>query len=181
MTKKENKILLFLVIILIIISLIFPFIITKLDRYFKFDKPIYITVQNESNRKKQNYKLNDNKKLHKIYHNFNYDNKVYNLNECYDSYISNNTVLNKLNENKCEALKLYSDDKIVIEIIDEISHIEHDIFKAKIIKTDNNYYAIVELNVNLWSPYEFYIYDKKSKSLKLIHTFDGENVIAIKD
>lgn len=49
-----------------------------------------------------------------------------------------------------------------------------------IIKHKDEYYAGVLLNVNLWDPYELYKYDKKTNKLKLIYTFDGEEVIGIK-
>lgn len=187
MKNKDKQVLDILLLILILLLLFVGPIAYKIYKefysyeYLKFDKPMYITTRHESSNKKQNYKLNDNRKLHKINYDFTYDNKVYGIDDCYDSYISNNTVLNKLNKNRCNALEKYSDNKIIIEMIYEISHLEHDIFTAKIIKTNKNYYAVVSLNVNLWTPYNLYIYDKNTNSLKMIHQFDGEDVIAIKD
>ena len=50
-----------------------------------------------------------------------------------------------------------------------------------IIKVNDEYYVVVELNVNLWSPYELYKYSKEKNKLKLIYTFYGEEVIGIKN
>ena len=139
--------------------------------YFKFEKTIYITVKNEKTGKKQNYKLSDNRKLHKTNYKFNVDNEIYELGGCYN----NNNVINE----RCEYLS--SEDENIINIIKEISHEEHAVYFPKIIKTKNNYYAIVPLNVNWQSPCKFYLYDKNINSLKLIHNFDGEKVVDIKD
>ena len=38
-----------------------------------------------------------------------------------------------------------------------------------------------EINVNLWTPYKLYKYDKKRNKLKLVYTFDNENVVGIKE
>ena len=58
---------------------------------------------------------------------------------------------------------------------------KHSIIGATIIKRNDEYYVVVELNVNLWTPYKLYKYDKKRNKLKLVYTFDNENVVGIKE
>ena len=176
--KKEMKLLMFLLFILLILALInLPYIIDKYReirayQYFKFDKTIYITTQNERTNKKTNYKLKDNRKIYKTKYKFKSDNEIYDITNCYNSD-------NIIRKESCKYLLM--EDENIVNIIKEISHEEHDVYFPKIIKTKNNYYAVVPLNVNWQSPYKFYLYDKSTKSLKLIHNFDGEKVIAIKD
>lgn len=175
--KKEMKLLIVLLGVFVILFFVFlPHIINmykeiKAYGYFKFDKPIYITIKNNKTNKKQNYKLNDNRKIHKTKYEFKNNNKVYDLRSCCDS--------NRINEQSCKYLS--SGDENIVNIIKEISHEDHEVYFPKIIQTKNNYYAVVPLNVNWQSPYKFYLYDKHTKSLKLIHRFDGEDVVAIKD
>ena len=187
MTKKENIILLCLITIIVLIILIisfFPFIrkyINYLNNKNNFENSISVVTEDENSQKKQYYEINEYKNRKKLKNSFIYDNEIYNLENCYFSYINNNKVLNKLNEEKCNSLKTYSDDENIINIIYKISNLEHDIISAKILKTNNNYYIVVSLNVNMWSPYALYLYDKNLNTLILLYTFDGEDIIGIND
>ena len=187
MTKKENIILLCLITIIVLIILIisfFPFIrkyINYLNNKNNFENSISVVTEDENSQKKQYYEINEYKNRKKLKNSFIYDNEIYNLENCYFSYINNNKVLNKLNEEKCNSLKTYSDDENIINIIYKISNLEHDIISAKILKTNNNYYIVVSLNVNMWSPYDLYLYDKNLNTLILLYTFDGEDIIGIND
>ena len=66
------------------------------------------------------------------------------------------------------------------KIINQASKIEHDIIMNKIIKIDDQYFVVIELNVNLWTPYEFYYYNNKKDKLVEIETFDNYDVVGIK-
>lgn len=112
------------------------------------------------------------------------DAMVINVNDCYDSYIDNNKVLNKLTIDSCV---LISDNEERIEIsnelqvvIESISKLEHDMLDVRLFKIKEEYYVVVEFNVNIWSPYSLYYFDKDKEKLKEIYTFDGEDIVGIK-
>lgn len=83
-----------------------------------------------------------------------------------------------VNENE-EKIKL---NKVFKNIISNVQkeQLEHAIFEIKILKVKDDYYVVVTLNVNFWTPYELYYYDNKTKELNKIITFSNEDVIGIK-
>lgn len=147
-----------------------------------FETSIYVVTQNESDKKLSYYEVNDREYKRKT-KKFEYkDNEIIILKDCFESYIVGNKVLNRKTE-ECRIFDSNSNEiekyEILENIINQISELEYDIFKAKIIKVNETYYIVVELNVNLWSPYDLYRYEND----KLVHlyTFDGEDVIGIKE
>ncbi|BEP29239.1 hypothetical protein [Helicovermis profundi] len=101
--------------------------------------------------------------------------------DCYESYISDNEVLNKLKK----IVLIDSDgntvdnDEIITEIFQIAEEIKHDIWKFQIIMDDDKYFVIVELNVNWQSPCDFYEYDQTQKKLILFHRFDDVDIIGL--
>ncbi len=177
--KKSIKIL--IVIIVIVVSLI---IIYSLYRYmlYKNDYINSIYVMTD----KGYYEVNDRKNARKVNKFASDEVKIFNLNNCTKSYINRqkNIVSNELSMDTCEITldgEVIVDDNMIYNILNEIVYLEHDLMKIKIIQTNKNYYVVTELNVNLWSPYEFYYYDKKSNKLKYIYTFDDEEIIGVKE
>lgn len=169
-------------ILLIIIITIFILILYYLNQAYKqnFNKSIYvITLNNENNKKYYEIGLKKHKRKTKKFISNNMT--IYELKNCYDSY--NVKFSNKLTMDSC---KIYNNNEIVeitkdfYDIIEKTSKIEHSIITNKIMVVDNNYFVQVSLNVNLWSPYELYKYDPKTKKLNLIYIFDNEEVIGIK-
>ena len=51
---------------------------------------------------------------------------------------------------------------------------------TKIFNIKEVYYVVIELNVNLWSPYELYYFNKDNGELKEIYTFNGKDIVGIK-
>lgn len=99
---------------------------------------------------------------------------------CFSSYISNNKVLNRLNEISLEeSLGNDVDDKVITRIFQEAGRLEHDIWQFQIFKVDDNYFALVKLNVNWQSPCDFYEFDKTDGTLKLLKRFEGVDIIGI--
>ena len=115
----------------------------------------------------------------------------YYLKDCLEAYINKdkNKVLNKFKEKSCQIISNPNGiikywelkDKTLKNIILKISELEHEKFSTKIYKINDNYYVIVNNNVNLWNPFNLYYYDKEENSLKLIYKFDGEIIIGIKE
>lgn len=110
------------------------------------------------------------------------DFQIYNANpKSFSSYISNNTVINRLNKIvlKDSDGNNVENDEIITGIFQSAEKLEHDIWEFQIFKVLDNYYALVKLNVNWQSPCDFYEYDKIDKELKLLHRFEGVDIIGI--
>lgn len=105
------------------------------------------------------------------------------LENCFDSYSIKYNKTNAYMEESCKVLdkdrNLVEYDDTIKDIINLISNLEHAILESKIIIVDNDYYVDVAFNVNLWTPYELYKYE--NSKLKIIYTFNDEEVIYIKE
>ncbi len=99
----------------------------------------------------------------------------------FSSYMSNNTVLNKLNKILVEDShgNIVSNDEIITGIFKSAASLEHDIWEFQIFKVVDDYFALVKLNVNWQSPCDFYYYNKTDKTLKLLERFEGVDVIGL--
>ena len=145
---------------------------------------VYIVTESDYNGEINYYKIDGNNNVYES-RKFEYkENKRLSLSRCFDSYIDHdkNKVLNKLTMNTCKVLDnddnevQYNDD--ILSIIKLISKLEHEIVSNDIVVLNNEYYVIVSLNVNWWTPYSLYKYE--NNTLKKVITLDGENIIAIK-
>ncbi|NLY47235.1 MAG: hypothetical protein GX053_14795 [Tissierella sp.] len=91
------------------------------------------------------------------------DLEIYNADSrSFSSYISNNTILNRLNKIVLEDSdgNIVDNDEIITGIFQSAEKLEHDIWEFHIFKVLDNYYALVKLNVNWQSPCDLYEYDK---------------------
>lgn len=177
-TKRRISITCGIVVLLSIVFYAGYFILFKNN----FENSIYVVTKNESNNKLSYYEVNDRDYKRKTKE-FEYeDNEVIILESCFESYIERNKVLNKKTE-KCKIFDSNHNEiekyEILENIINLVSELEHDILQAKVMKVRENYYVIVLLNVNLWSPYDLYRYE--NNKLEHLYTFDGEDVIGIKE
>lgn len=149
-----------------------------------FTNSFFVLTKDENTNIINYYEVNDKGKRRKV-DEFEPDKmEEFTVNNCYKSYISNNKVLNELTLDTCiiedntgNAIEITEEFK---KIVEKVSNINHDIFKNKILKINNEYYVVVELNVNLWSPYRLYYYDRGKDELKHLYTFDGEDIIGLK-
>ena len=149
-----------------------------------FKNSIYVVTKNTSKNTLSYYEVNDRKYERKA-NKFEYENnETITFQNCFESYIdrNKNKVLNKRME-ECKILDSNNSemesDETIENIINLISDLEHDIMKAKAIKVEENYYVVVALNVNLWSPYDLYKYE--NNKLRKLYTFDDEDIIGIKE
>jgi|LSQX01.1.fsa_nt_gb hypothetical protein len=99
----------------------------------------------------------------------------------FSSYISNNTVFNRLNKIVIEdsSGNIVDNDEIITGIFKSAESLEHDIWEFQIFKVLDDYFALVKLNVNWQSPCDFYYYNKTDKTLKLLERFEGVDIIGI--
>lgn len=201
MKKKQGVIIGFLIgipIIIVILAVLglFAFsalIIMGIDPAKIFDpnknnyeNSIYVVTKDESSNEVRYYEVNDYEYKRKTKQ-FSYEENEYiKFDRCFDSYIDKEErkVLNK----RLAECKLISNNEGEIQIddtyddiINQVSELEHSIMdhQSKIIKTKNNIYVVVVFNVNLWTPYKLYKYE--NNILNRLYTFDGEDVIAIKE
>ena len=154
-------------------------------KYEKLDKKhLYIVTKDDFNDEIDYYKVD--KKLDLTESNkFDYEeNEMLSIVSCFKSYVDrdSNKVLNKLNKKTCKVKdkdgNIVTSNKKIDNIIKLVSKLKHDIILANVVNLDNEYYVIIELNVNWWSPYYLYKYD--NNRLRRIYCFDGKNVIALK-
>lgn len=175
---KFKKVIVCFIMLILILTIVYS--LYKND----FSNSIYvITLDNNSNVKY--YEVNDRKKIREVKSFDSEELEVYTTSSCYNSYIDRvkNKVLNKLTLDECKINK--NGEEVAIEgdlekIIGLVAGLEHDIMKNRILKLEDDYYVVVMLNVNLWTPYEFYKFNKEKNKLELIYTFDGEDVIGIR-
>lgn len=69
---------------------------------------------------------------------------------------------------------------VITDIINQIKDIDHDTFKIKIFKLDDEYFVYAELNVNLWYPCTLYYYNQEISELIELYKFDDEEITGIK-
>ena len=105
--------------------------------------------------------------------------KSYVVDEDEDRELKNEVQWNSMGfeDEKGKKVELTNIEK---DIVKAGAKIDHDIIQTRIYKIKDDYYAEFELNVNLWTPYCFYEYDKERKKLKEIYTFNDETVVGIK-
>lgn len=111
--------------------------------------------------------------------------EIYTADEsCFKAYIDRkkNKVLNKLVE---EGLTDKNNNEVKItpvlkDMFEQISKLEHDLMVVQILKDGDEYFAYVELNVNLWTPCTLYYYNKDTSKLVELYEFDNERVIDLK-
>lgn len=159
----------------------------KVSENFKNSKSIlYIVTKNESSDKKSYFKINDKGEARKI-KKFKYlENETLYIDfGCFDDYINHdiNKGLNIFNEDKCKIIdkdrNIIEYDNTIKDILVKSSKLEHSILYGKILKYKDDYYVFLAFNVNIWSPCKIYKYE--NGKLKHIYTFDGEEVISIKE
>lgn len=177
---KSRRIIIILAIILLLVIALMIYIGVNYD----FTNSLYVMTKDEVNDAIHYYDINDRGKCRER-EKFEPDEmEEFTVKDCYDSYISDNKVLNKLTLDTCTIEDQTGNTVEMTEefrkIVKNVAELEHDIFKNKILKIKKAYYVVVELNVNLWSPYCLYYYDRENDELKLLYTFDGEDIIGIK-
>ena len=175
-----NKKLLYICIIILASIIIIGGVIFYILQ--KNDYSNYMLIKTE----KSYYKVNKYLKSRKIDNNgfIEANNKIYSITDCFESYIDRdkNEVLNKINKEKCNIFLESNQDSELLNIINEIAKLKHDLFDVKIIHTEkDNYYVSVYLNTNWICPSDLYIYDKNEKKLKLIFETCNEVILDINE
>jgi hypothetical protein len=175
----------FLIIILLFILLLVTLL---LIRKYDFNNSISVITSDHLTKELHYYEINK-WKYKRNTNEFKSDEiEIYKVdNNCYNDQtdLENHMLLNQLIIEKCK-IKDNLENNIEIDgylekIIKLVSKKEkYSIIENTILKTNDEYYVIVELNVNLWTPYKLYKYNKEKNKLKLIYEFDGENIIGIK-
>ena len=61
-----------------------------------------------------------------------------------------------------------------------MQEVGHHVMGLKIFKVGNDWFASAMLNVNLWTPYQFYYFNQDSGKLMLLYTFNGRDIAAIR-
>ena len=147
-----------------------------------YDDSIFVVTKNERN-ELISYREINNYGYERTVNKFEYDNnEIVYFNNCFESYLGKNKVLNK-RTNRCKILDADNNEIIIDEkyddIINNVANLEHNIIYSKVIKTNDNIYVVIALNVNIWSPYKLFKYE--NNQLNLLYAFDGEDIIAIKE
>ena len=108
--------------------------------------------------------------------------EIYNGNsQSFVSYVSENKIYNKANAISLKDSNGHAVDNhdIIKGIVASAENIKHSILDLQIIKLNDDYFALVKLNVNLHSPCDFYEYDKTEKELKLLYGFESVDIIGL--
>ena len=109
---------------------------------------------------------------------------IYSITNCFESYINRdkNEALNKINQENFNIFIESNQDSELVDIINEIANLKHDLFDVKMICTEkDNYYVSVYLNTNWICPSDLYIYDKNEKKLKLIFETCNETILDVNE
>jgi len=174
----------FLITLIICIVLGLCYFIYKND----FSKSTFVITQNTTTNEMNYYEINNWKYKRSINEFKSEELEIFKVdNNCYNNRADTekNIALNQLMIENC-TIKDNLENNIEIKgylekIIKLVSKKKkHDIIGNTILRVNDEYYVVVELNVNLWTPYKLYKYSKEKNKLKLIYTFDGENIIGIK-
>ena len=176
MNKKRLLICITAIVSIFIIGSIIVYILQKND-YSN-----YILIKTDESY----YKINKYLKSKKIDNNefIEANNKIYSITDCFESYIDRdkNEVLNKINQEKCNIFLESHQDSELLNIINEIVKLKHDLFDVKIIWTEkDNYYVSVYLNTNWICSSDLYIYDKNEKKLNLIFETCNETILDVNE
>ena len=102
-------------------------------------------------------------------------------NNVFRSYISDDGVLNKLKKTELKDSdgNIVENNETIIGIFQAAEKLKHDIWEFQVLKVEDQYFALVKLNVNWQSPCDLYKYDKDTKSLDLIYGFQSLDIIGI--
>lgn len=60
-----------------------------------------------------------------------------------------------------------------------MKEIGHHVLQCRILRSGDEWFASAMLNVNLWTPYHFYYFNRQSGKLVHLYTFNGRDVDAI--
>ena len=151
-----------------------------------YEQPIFVITKPEDKKKLKYYKIDRMNNYIETDHFVSDSFTTYDVYGCLKAYIDHdkNKVLNKLDDEYCEIKQENKNIEIAgdfYDIVNAMVSIEGDThFYQKILKYKNEYYVVVSLNVNLWTPYKLFKYDKESKQLVKICTFDGEDIVGLK-
>ena len=184
MERKTKIVICFLVLILVFLLIVLWIKNKELEIYknnlkelqSNYTNSIYVVLEDQKTKKKYYNEINDRKGRRKV-NKFTPDkSEIIYAKECQEFYpfIKYNCHVTNDNDEEVEMTDT------IKKIINQASKIEHDIIMNKIIKIDNQYFVVIELNVNLWTPYEFYYYNNKKDKLVEIATFDNYDVVGIK-
>ena len=136
-----------------------------------YTNSIYLILENQDTHEKEYIELNDRKDYRETAK-FNSDDfELYQIRECSFSNSKKCYILNEHDE-KIE------NDKILSAIQDEVKKIDNA-FTMKIMKVNEEYFVVVNLNVNMWNPYMLYHFDNDDSKLKELYTFDNKDIIGI--
>lgn len=147
-----------------------------------FTNSIFVITQNENTEEIKYYEVNYQSNKRQV-EEFESDvDEIFSTDECYDSSNGN------INELTWDTCNIFDENDNIIEISEELKNIliniqknqESVIFEIKILKLEDDYYVVEALNVNMWTPYEFYYYNSKNEELEYIYTFSNEDVVGIK-
>ena len=84
-------------------------------------------------------------------------------------------------------LRVYDDAKREVPVtreIDTICHamrdVGHHVLECRILRVGDEWFVSAMLNVNLWTPYQFYYFNQESGKLMLLYEFNGRDVTAVR-
>lgn len=146
-----------------------------------FTNSIFVITQSNFNNEIKYYEVNDNKNIRVVDEFQSQANEFYTDDSCFDHTVE----INKLNFEKCEFedknKNIVETNELFKNILTNISKVEESwVSEVKILKTNEKYFVMTRLNVNLWTPYVLYEYNVNNNELKHIYTFSNEDVIGIK-
>ena len=75
-----------------------------------------------------------------------------------------------------EAGKAVPVTQEVTDICDAMKEIDHDVMDVYVFRNGEEWLAEAELNVNWWTPYYLYYYNKDTRRLMLLHVFADQRV-----
>ena len=185
-TFKTMGIICFIIsLIIALIAFIDDYDQKRINENFKKSKSsIFVVVKNESSHKTSYFEINDKgdkRKLKKFKYNKN--EILYPDYDCFDSYCEKNEITNAFMEDSCKVFdknrNMIEYDNTIRNILIEISKSENTILYSRIILYEDKYYVLIAFNVNWWSPNVLYKYE--NGKLKHIYTFNGEEVISLKE
>jgi len=171
--RNKSKIILFTIVIIM-------FILSSCKTSNKL--VVNLITKSETSEEIEYVSIYSNGKSKKIDAFISDDFQIYNADSrSFSSYISNNKVLNRINKIVLEDSdgNVVDNDEIITGIFQAAEKLEHDIWELQIFKVLDNYFVLVKLNVNWQSPCDFYEYDKTVKELKLLHRFQGIDIIGL--
>ncbi|MDV3428834.1 MAG: hypothetical protein LIR50_17730 [Bacillota bacterium] len=142
-----------------------------------------IKAKNINDNKYYYFQLLNNGKILNVKENNTFSNsiEIYNVDSCFESYIDNNRVKNKLISEGSDSTdpdveKFYNSDiENKHSLLSQIATLEHDLFVVNVFKIKDRVFVNVELNVNLISPSDLYEF-KKGKLTHIKSFPDGTEI-----